>query len=78
MTNAFRITLLAAAFAALSGSATAQTPAENPTTPPPKAERQAPKVEKNLKVFDTLDFDVFSNQKWDRLHESHATDIVVT
>ena len=56
----------------------AQTPAENPTTPPPEAERQAPKVEKNLKVFDTLDFDVFSNQKWDRLHESHAKDIVVT
>jgi predicted ester cyclase len=56
----------------------AQTPAENPTTPPPKPERQAPKVEKNLKTFDTLDFDVFSNQKWDRLHESHAKDIVVT
>jgi predicted ester cyclase len=35
-------------------------------------------VEKNLKTFDTLDFDVFSNQKWDRLHESHAKDIVVT
>jgi hypothetical protein len=29
-------------------------------------------------VFDTLDFDVFSNQKWDRLQESHAKDIVVT
>ena len=56
----------------------AQTLAENPTTPPPKPERQAPKVEKNLKVFDTLDFDVFSNQKWDRLRESHAEDIVVT
>ena len=35
-------------------------------------------MEKNLKVFDTLDFDVFSNQKWDRLKESHAPDIVVT
>jgi hypothetical protein len=23
----------------------------------------------------TLDFDVFTNQKWDRLHESHAKDI---
>ena len=59
-------------------SAVAQSSAEYPTTPPPKHERQAPKVEKNLKVFDTLDFDVFSNQKWDRLHESHAQDIVVT
>lgn len=31
-----------------------------------------------LATFDSLDFDVFSNQKWDRLAESHATDIVVT
>lgn len=50
----------------------------HPQTPPPPHERQAPAVEKNLKVFDTLDFDVFSNQKWDRLGESHAEDIVVT
>ena len=28
--------------------------------------------------FDTLDFDVFSNQRWDRLSESHADDIVVS
>ena len=35
-------------------------------------------VEARLKVFDTLDFDVFSNQKWDRLKESHAADIIVT
>ena len=35
-------------------------------------------VGRNPKVFDVLDFDVFSNQKWDRLHESHARDIVVT
>lgn len=30
-----------------------------------------------LKTFDTLDFDVFTNQKWERLHESHSPDIVV-
>jgi predicted ester cyclase len=33
---------------------------------------------KNIQVFDTLDFDVFSNQKWDRLHESHSDDIIVS
>jgi predicted ester cyclase len=33
---------------------------------------------KHIATFDTLDFDVFSNQKWDRLHESHADDIVVS
>lgn len=30
-----------------------------------------------IATFDTLDFDVFTNQKWDRLHESHSTDIIV-
>ena len=31
-----------------------------------------------LAIFDTLDFDVFSNQRWNRLAESHANDIIVT
>ena len=30
-----------------------------------------------LAKFDTLDFDVYSNQKWDRLTESHSKDILV-
>ena len=30
-----------------------------------------------LARFDTLDFDVYTNQKWDRLKESHATNILV-
>jgi hypothetical protein len=33
--------------------------------------------EEHLKAFDTLDFDVYSNQKWDRLKESHGADILV-
>jgi predicted ester cyclase len=35
-------------------------------------------IAQNLMKFDTLDFDVFSNQKWDRLRESHAADITVS
>ena len=31
----------------------------------------------HLETFDELDFDVFTNQKWERLHESHSQDIVV-
>jgi hypothetical protein len=31
----------------------------------------------HLKAFDVLDFDVFSNQKWDRLKESHSADVLV-
>jgi hypothetical protein len=34
-------------------------------------------VRQHLKVFDNLDFDVFSNQKWDRLKESHAANVRV-
>src|SRR2546425_188721 len=56
--------LAAAAFTTITFG---QSPAENPATPPPPHEKQAPAVEQNLKVFDTLDFDVFSNQKWDGL-----------
>ena len=43
------------------------------------AQRQAEdaRIETNLRTFDTLDFEVFSNQQWDRLHESHAEDIIV-
>jgi len=49
-----------------------------PKNPPPAHEPQTPAVEKRLKTFDVLDFDVFSNQKWDRLGESHAKNIIVT
>ena len=34
-------------------------------------------VAQHLKTFDELDYDVFSNEKWDRLHESHAQNILV-
>jgi len=34
-------------------------------------------VEKNLETFDTLDYVVFSNQEWTRLHESHSKDVKV-
>jgi hypothetical protein len=31
----------------------------------------------HLATFDTLDFDVYTHQKWDRFRESHAEDILV-
>ena len=34
-------------------------------------------LKKNLITFDTLDFTVFTNQEWVRLHESHSKDIKV-
>ncbi|HLJ75867.1 MAG TPA: ester cyclase [Acidobacteriaceae bacterium] len=35
-------------------------------------------VADRLRIFEELDFDVYSHQKWDRLSESHADDILVT
>lgn len=31
----------------------------------------------HIATFDALDFDVFTNQKWERLHESHSQDVAV-
>ncbi|PLY03923.1 MAG: polyketide cyclase [Desulfuromonas sp.] len=38
---------------------------------------QEQRVDERLTTFDTLDFEVFTGQQWQRLHESHADDIVV-
>lgn len=35
------------------------------------------RITKNLETFDALDFEAFTGQDWDRLHESHAEDIIV-
>jgi hypothetical protein len=51
----------------------AHTPASDPTS----CEQEKKAVQKNMEVFDDLDFNVFSNQKWQELHKSHAKDIVV-
>jgi hypothetical protein len=34
-------------------------------------------ITKNLVTFDTLDYTVFTNQQWARLHESHSKDVKV-
>ena len=34
-------------------------------------------IDGRLVTFDTLDFTVFSNQQWTRLHESHSPDVKV-
>lgn len=70
-----RFVLLAFASLTLTASGFAQW---NTSAPPPPHEKQAPAVENRLEIFDTLDFDVFSNQKWGRLGESRAKDIIVT
>jgi predicted ester cyclase len=73
-----QILTAATALILAAAAAGAQNPVENPQYPAPAPERQAPAVERRLAIFDALDFDVFSNQKWDRLAESHAADVIVT
>ncbi len=34
-------------------------------------------IAKHLATFDTLDYTIFSNQEWTRMHESHSKDIKV-
>jgi hypothetical protein len=64
------VALVGAAGAQAKSKTAAEIALENYRT----AERLA---DAHLKTFDTLDFDVFSNQQWDRLKESHAKDITV-
>lgn len=62
---------LASSGALLTGSAVATDPQLE------RYQAQEQVIERNIATFDTLDFDVFTHQKWDRLHESHSKDILV-
>ena len=42
-----------------------------------KYEADERSADAHIATFDTLDFDVFTHQKWERLHESHSKDIIV-
>lgn len=73
---------LASAVAIIASFATATIAQDNEAVTAALAElaaRQADdaRIAQNLATFDTLDFEVFSGQQWDRLHESHAQDIKV-
>lgn len=75
-----RLTLLAAAMTTtMAGAAIAQDNAAVTAALADLAAYQAEeaRIAENLETFDALDFEVFTGQQWDRLHESHAEDIVV-
>ena len=50
-------------------------PKENPKLAAFEAAEQA--VAGHLTTFDTLDFQVFTHQQWERFHESHSQDVKV-
>jgi predicted ester cyclase len=70
--------LVAFAFAACSGKDWKASAADSGGASAQALGDSAKMIAQNLMKFDTLDFDVFSNQKWDRLKESHAQDIIVS
>lgn len=69
------IALIAGASAAV--AADAKTPVPALLEELSKYQQNDATIAKNLDTFDTLDFDVYTHQKWDRLGESHAKDILV-
>ena len=84
---------IALAFACAVGNASAQAPSVPPKKDAAATMKKAPPCSapatlaeyraieeterKNLENFDDIDFNVYSNQKWDELPRSHAQDIVV-
>ena len=67
-----RLSLLLSFAALLLTAATNESVAQTPASA-----AAAHTVQANLATFDDLDFNVFSNQKWDQLPRSHAKDILV-
>jgi hypothetical protein len=67
-----RLSLLLGFAAVLLTAATNESVAQTPASA-----TAAHTVQANLATFDDLDFNVFSNQKWDQLPRSHARDILV-
>lgn len=77
--KSFALMTAAALVAAIGAKASAEDSAVVTQALAELAARQAEdaRIAQNLETFDMLDFEVFSNQEWDRLHESHADDIIV-
>lgn len=70
--------LAAPASAAAESSTASETPAAADAAQSNAAATAAEAQEqKNIAAFDDLDFNVFSNAKWDELSHSHAKDVIV-
>jgi hypothetical protein len=68
---------LLASSGALAFGAAALVALENGVTPAEAASRDTGLEHELLRIFDELDFDVYSNQKWDRIGESHSPNVRV-
>lgn len=78
MTPTLRPSLLLLAILAAGCAATAPAaPGANAATAAQLHEEQQRSVAQNLALFDDLDFNVFTNQRWGDLHKSHTQNVVV-
>jgi len=77
--------LVAVLTGSLAGRALAAAPAKSGYTPEMQKvvdelkqyTDEKARIARDIATFDTLDFVVFTNQEWTRLHESHAKDVIV-
>lgn len=70
-----RLSILTAAAAVLAAAACSPTGVGKNASA--QAGTRTAEQEKNLATFDDLDFNVYSGQKWDEFHKSHAENIIV-
>lgn len=82
-THLLSVSLLALALAACNQAPSPQAEATPAAAPAPAsaasaaADASTAEERRNLETFDDLDYNVFSNQKWDELSRSHAADVIV-
>ena len=74
---AFRIAIAALGLMVVSVGIAGSSPSSSSSARLARYDAAAKLSKTYLAKFDDLDFNVFSNQQWDRLHESHASDITV-
>ncbi|MFO0551753.1 MAG: ester cyclase [Polyangiaceae bacterium] len=65
------------ALVALLGCASTSAPSSTDTTAEKLWQDEQQHVAQNLALFDDLDFNVFTHQRWDDLHKSHSKDVIV-
>jgi hypothetical protein len=76
-TNRIRPLHLASLMVALSATLLAIAPAHADDSALSRYQAAEKLAKAHIATFDALDFDVFTNQKWERLKESHAKDVAV-
>jgi hypothetical protein len=77
-THLLGIGLLATTLVVASGCAPSEPAASSTaTTAANLYEEQHKRAVLNLEMFDDLDFNVFSGQRWGDLHKSHSQDVLV-